>query len=345
MKTATILTTTLVSFVALASPALATTYGSVEPSASVDVIDTTPLKDVRLDVRAAFAERLLQCGIVNQVIEVLISTGSIKTINGLNTHLEVGAGGFAGATNPSYVFTIMDSGPNAASHGDISILIDSLGYVLSQSSAFLLDADNATSFDFPANYVVLNFDTPPALKKSAALFETVGQIDRELFATDSSGYTQFGRAYLSLQSFVENEQFIAGYLQAATEFGVEYTPIDSMGTPGLFEGGRGVSRQQLGPEPQRRGVPRTDSGGKPSFAAEASFGPSSIHARCAPPRRSTRRRELASRAAQSDGSAQVSERSIGPLLPRRASRRTREPVSRRATPVTAASEISRARLD
>jgi hypothetical protein len=237
MKTATILTTTLVSFVALTSPALATTYGSVEPIASVDVIDTTPLKDVRLDVRAAFAERLLQCGIVNQVIEVLISTGSIKTINGLNTHLEVGAGGFAGATNPSYVFTIMDSGPNAASHGDISILTDSLGYVLSQSSAFLLDADNATSFDFPANYVVLNFDTPPALKKSAALFETVGQIDRELFATDSSGYTQFGRAYLSLQSFVENEQFIAGYVQAAAEFGVEYTPIDSMGTPGLFEGG------------------------------------------------------------------------------------------------------------
>jgi hypothetical protein len=236
MKTATILTT-LLSFVALTSPALATTYGSVEPIASVDVIDTTPLKDVRLDVRAAFAERLLQCGIVNQVIEVLISTGSIKTINGLNTHLQVGAGGFAGATNPSYVFTIMDSGPNAASHGDISILTDSLGYVLSQSSAFLLDADNATSFDFPANYVVLNFDTPPALKKSAALFETVGQIDRELFATDSSGYTQFGRAYLSLQSFVENEQFIAGYVQAAAEFGVEYTPIDSMGTPGLFEGG------------------------------------------------------------------------------------------------------------
>jgi hypothetical protein len=237
MKTVTILTTTFLSFGALTSPALATTYGSVEPIASVDVIDITPLRDVRLDVRAAFAERLLQCGIVNQVIEVLVSTGSIKTINGLNTHLEVGAGGFAGATNPSYVFTIMDSGPNAASHGDISILTDSLGYVLSQSSVFLLDADNATSFDFPANYVVLNFDTPPPLKKSAALFETVGRIDRELFATDSSGYTQFGRAYLSLQSFVENEQFIAGYVQAVAEFGIEYTPIDSMGTPGLFEGG------------------------------------------------------------------------------------------------------------
>ena len=236
MKTATILTTTLLSFVALTSPALATTYGSVEPIASVDVIDITPLRDVRLDVRAAFAERLLQCGIVNQVIEVLVSTGSIKTINGLNTHLEVGAGGFAGATNPSYVFTIMDSGPNSASHDDIKVLTDSLAYVMSQSSAFLLDADNAMSLDFPANYVVLNFDTPPSLKRSAALFETVGRINPDLFETDTSGYTQYGRAYLSLQSAVDNDVFIKGYVQAATAFGVEYTPTVG-GVPGLFEGG------------------------------------------------------------------------------------------------------------
>jgi hypothetical protein len=236
MKIATILTAALVWFVALTGPVLATTYGSVEPIANVDVIDTTPLRDLRLEIKAAFAERLLQCGIVNQVIEVLISTRSIKTINGLNTHLEVGAGGFAGTTNPSYVFTIMDSGPNAASHRDISILTNSLGYVLSQGSAFLLDADNPASFDFPANYVVLNFKTPPSMRKSAALFETVGRIDPELFETQTSGYTQFGRAYLSLQSDVPNGQFIAGYVQAASEFEVEYTPI-IMGEPGLFEGG------------------------------------------------------------------------------------------------------------
>ena len=135
---------------------------------------------------------------------MLVSNGSITTINGLNTHIEVGAGGFFGETNPSYVFTIIDSGPNAASHDDIKVLTDSLGYVMSQESAFLLDADGASSFDFSANYVVLNFDTPPPLRRSAALFETVGRIDPELFKTDSSGYTQFGRAYLSLQSFVED---------------------------------------------------------------------------------------------------------------------------------------------
>ena len=80
---------------------------------------------------------------------------------------------------------------------------------------------STASFDFPANYVVLNFDGLPSIEESAALFETVGEIDPEIFETDTSGYTQYGFAYLSLQSFVPDEQFIAGYVQAADEFGVE----------------------------------------------------------------------------------------------------------------------------
>ncbi len=248
MKTATLLIAALLWFVALTSPALATTYGSVEPIASGDVIDTTPLRNLRLGVKAVFAERFLECSIVNKVIAVLISNGSITTINGLNTFLEVGAGGFAGESNPSYVFTILDEGPNAATHDDIAILTNSLGYVMSQDSAFLLDANNAASFDFPANYIVLNFDTPPPLRKSAALFETVGRIDPELFDTDTSGYTQFGRAYLSLQSFVPNQQFIDGYVEAADQFGVEYTPI-VMGQPGLFEGGAAFPDNDWGLSP------------------------------------------------------------------------------------------------
>lgn len=116
------------------------------------------------------------------------------------------------------------------------MLTDSLGYVLSQGSAFLLDADNPMSFDFPANYVVLNFPAPPPIAVSARLFRLVGRIDPELFETDTSGYTQFGRAYLSLQSAVPDQQFIDGYVEAAAKFDVEYTPIVN-GTPTLFEGG------------------------------------------------------------------------------------------------------------
>ena len=211
-------------------------FGSVEPIANSAVVDTTPLRNQPLRVREAFAQRLLQCGIVNDVIDVLTSTGAIRTINGLNTKFEVGAGGFAGFTNPSFVYTVHDEGPNAASIGDVKVLTDSLGYVMSQGSAFLLDADDPNSFDFPANYVVLNFARQPPLALSAALFELVGRIDPELFSTDTSGYTQFGRAYLSLQSAVPDQQFIDGYVEAARRFGVEYTPIVN-GTPSLFVGG------------------------------------------------------------------------------------------------------------
>jgi hypothetical protein len=235
MKASSLLLTLALS-VSLVGTARANTYGSVEPIANPAVIDTDPLRDERLEVRVAFAERLFQCGIVDRVIDALSASGAITTINGLNTEFQVGAGGFAGSTNPAYVYTVVDRGPNAASVSDVKVLTDSLGYVLSQGSAFLLDADDPASFDFPANYVVLNFATPPSIRKSAALFDTVGRIDPELFETDTSGYTQYGRAYLSLQSAVPDEQFIAGYVQAAAEFGVEYTPVVS-GAPALFQGG------------------------------------------------------------------------------------------------------------
>jgi hypothetical protein len=227
---------TLVLFLSFCGTLRANTYGSVEPIANPAVIDTRLLRDQPLKVREAFATRLLQCGIVSQVVDALFSTGAITTINDLNTHFAVGAGGFNGNTTVSYVYTVIDDGPNAASHQDINVLTDSLAYVMSQGSAFLLDADNPSSFDFPATYVVLNFLTPPSLAGSAALFETVGRIDPELFQSDSSGYNQYGRAYLSLQSFVPDEQFIAGYIRAAAEFGVEYTPIVN-GAPSLFQGG------------------------------------------------------------------------------------------------------------
>ena len=95
----------------------ANTYGSVEPLANAAVIDTRPLMNQPLKIREAFAARLLQCGLVRRVVDVLSSTGAITTINDLNTHFAVGAGGFAGRTNPSYVYTVIDNGPNAASGG------------------------------------------------------------------------------------------------------------------------------------------------------------------------------------------------------------------------------------
>jgi hypothetical protein len=218
-----------------AGAALAETFGSVEPIASTTVVDISPLVAQDLDIRAAFAERLLQCGIVDDVEQLLSKQRVTRTINDRNTRVHVAGGGFAGNTNPTYAFTVVDSGPNAATHADFQRLTDSLGYVMSQDSVFLLDGDDPTTFDFPANYVILEFRHTPRIEQSAQLFETVGRIDPELFETDTSGYTQFGRSYLSLQSDVPDAQFIAGYVQAAHEFGVEYTPIID-GKPSLFVG-------------------------------------------------------------------------------------------------------------
>jgi hypothetical protein len=244
MKVLTILIALFV-LVAAAGPASAAapftpvddnTYGSVEPIPNPAVIDTTPLRDLSLSTREVLADRISECGVVDDVVDALTLTGAISTINESNSTFDVSAGGFAGSTNPAFVYTIVDSGPDAATHSDINILTNSLGYVLSQGSAFLLDADDPSSFGFPANYAVLEFDAEPTMEESAALFETVGAIDPELFETSTSGYTQYGTAYLTLQSAVPDQQFIDGYVAAADAFGVEYQPVVG-GEPSLFTGG------------------------------------------------------------------------------------------------------------
>jgi hypothetical protein len=218
--------------------ARAETVASVEPIASTAVVNIEPFLEQDLDVRAAFAQRLLQCGIVDDVESVLAREHIAPTVNDRNTRFRLSAGGFAGTTNPTYAFTFTDTGRNAVSHADIQLLTDSLGFAMSQDSVFLLDEDNPASFEFPASYVVLEFRHTPPLEASADLFETVGRIDPALFETDTSGYTQVGRSYISLQSDVPDAEFIAGYVQAAREFGVEYTPIVD-GKPSLFQGGAG----------------------------------------------------------------------------------------------------------
>ena len=213
----------------------AQTFGSVEPIANPAVIDTTPLRDQPLRVREEFATRLLQCGIVSRVVDVLTSTGAITTINDLNTRFTVGAGGFAGETNPSFVYTAIDAGPNAASLDDVKILTDSLGYVMSQGSAFLLDSDNPASLDFPANYVVINFPTPPPIAKSAAFFRAVGRSTMSS-SPPTRAATRSSAVPISRCNPTYSERFIDGYAEAAKLFGLEYTPIVN-GVPSLFEGG------------------------------------------------------------------------------------------------------------
>jgi len=49
----------------------------------------------------------------------------------------VAAGGFEAVTNPSFVFTVRDSGRRSASAADINVLDNALGYVFSQGGTAL----------------------------------------------------------------------------------------------------------------------------------------------------------------------------------------------------------------
>ena len=274
---------TAVFLVSLCNPLHANTFGSVEPIANPAVIDTAPLRDQSLEVRAAFAARLLQCGVVSQVVEALTSTGAITTINDLNTSFAVGAGGFAGHTNPAYVYTVIDDGPNAASLADVKILTDSLGYVLSQGSAFLLDADNSSSFDFPANYVVLNFPAPPPLSTSAAQFETVSdelwQEDLDLRAVrDGHQRLHAVRPGLSVAAIRRTRRTIhRGVCQGGGNIR-RRVHTDRRRQSLAIHRRRRFSRKRLDREPGRGGVPRANPVGKPQSAGAYPSVPPARHA-------------------------------------------------------------------
>jgi hypothetical protein len=215
----------------LAGTALADTLGSVEPIASDSVLDVGPLLEEDLDVRAAFAERWFRCGVVDDVENLLARESVTHTLDERTIRFEVAAGGFAGETNPTFSFRATDG----ASAADVQALADGLGFVMSQDGAFLLDEEDPAALDFPASYAVVELPRHPSLDEAAELFETVGRIDPELFDTDSSGYTQVGRSYVTLQSDVPEAELIAGYVEAARELELTYAPIVD-GSPSLFRG-------------------------------------------------------------------------------------------------------------
>ena len=129
------------------------------------------------DFRARWAELLLDCEVVQGVLDALSSDGTITTINNTNTFFGVAAGGFEGQTNPTYVFTVVDSGVNAASAADIETLVNALGYVLSQGGTVHFDPDDGGAHDFPLDYITISFDTPPSGDLAQSFFEHVGTID------------------------------------------------------------------------------------------------------------------------------------------------------------------------
>ena len=78
------------------------------------------------------------------MIDALSAHGAITSVRPANTRFVVAAGGFEGATNPAFVFTVQDTGAGSASAADVNVLGNALGYVLNQGGTAHFSPDNRT---------------------------------------------------------------------------------------------------------------------------------------------------------------------------------------------------------
>jgi len=235
--------------VTLARPVTATTYISAEPIPSEDVVGQNALNTI-LSVGYPnlefWSNRLLNdCQIVQNVIDVLTANGAITTINSTNTKVRVAAGGFEGITDPSFVFTVQDSGPNSASAADVTVLDNVLGYVLNQGGTAHFSPDNAKAYDFPLDYAVVTFTGTLTGLQAKGFFEFLGTIDPALFSGQFAGFTQIdfqasptNNSMLFLKPATTKQQFITGLSAAASATsGATYVTLNNNGQPATSKAG------------------------------------------------------------------------------------------------------------
>jgi len=216
---------------------------SVEPIPSQDVIGEdalATLENAGYGTLARWSERLLDdCNIVQRVIDALDDAGAISTVHRGNTSVEVAAGGFEGVTNPSFVFTVRDSGRRAASAADINVLDNALGYVLSQGGTAHFSLDDAEAYDFPLDYAVVSFRGQLSGREAKAFFDHLGTIDEALWSGAFAGFTQIAlqdartnNSMVFLQPATSIEQFVRGLSLAADSWpGASYVTRTSQGQP------------------------------------------------------------------------------------------------------------------
>ena len=244
------LATTVVLIISLAAQTIsATTYMSVEPIPSRDVVGQQALETIlsagysNLEL---WSQRLLnECMVVENVAGVLAADGAIGTIDAENTKVVVAAGGFEGITNPSFVFTIRDSGPDAASAADINVLDNALGYVLSQGGTVHFSPDDPKAYDFSLDFAVVTFDDALTGLDAKAFFDFLGTINADLWSGLFAGFTQIAfqgsplnNSMLFLKPAASKQKLIAG-LSAAVSATPEatYVTLNNNGRPTTHKGG------------------------------------------------------------------------------------------------------------
>jgi hypothetical protein len=227
----------------------ATTFISVEPIPTRDVVGQDALATLlsagypNLEL---WSDRLLNdCGIVQDVIDVLRANGAISTVNSDNTSFRVAAGGFEAVTNPSFVATVRDSGHDRVSEEDVDVLDNALGYVLNQGGTAHFSPDNAKAYHFTLDYAVVTFAGTLTGVDAKAFFDYLGTIDFALWGGQFAGFTQIdfedsptNNSMLFLKPAATKRRFIDGLSTAAsTTLGATYVTLNNRGEPTTAKAG------------------------------------------------------------------------------------------------------------
>jgi len=169
----------------------AITYMSIETVPNRDVVgedDVVAIRSIGYANLERWSQRLLdECRVVDSVIDALTANAAISSVTSTNTRVIVAAGGFEGGTNPSFVFTVKDSGAASVTEADVNVLGNALGYVLSQGSTAHFSPDNFKAYAFPLDYILVTFSGMLSGEGAQAFFEHLGTIDEALFSACSPG--------------------------------------------------------------------------------------------------------------------------------------------------------------
>ena len=230
-------------------PLAAITYISVEPIPNRDVVGQDAL-DRLLSAGYPNLERwsnrlLNDCGIVQNVIDVLTVNGAISTVNSGNTSVRVAAGGFEAVTNPSFVATVGDSGDDGVSEEDVNVLDNALGYVLNQGGTAHFSPDNAKAYFFSLDYAVVTFAGTLTGTEAKTFFDYLGTIDFALWGGRFAGFTQIdfegsptNNSMLFLKPAASKRRLIDGLSAAASATpGATYVTRNSNDEPTTAKAG------------------------------------------------------------------------------------------------------------
>jgi hypothetical protein len=234
----------VVVFLLLAQTTSAITYMSIEPVPSIDIVgadDLAAIRGIGYANLEAWSKRLLNdCQVVESVVNALLANAAISSVRlGINTHVVVAAGGFEGRTNPSFVFTVKDSGTGSVTEADVNVLGNALGYVLNQGSTAHFSPDNFKAYAFPLDYALVTFQGTLTGSEAQDFFEHLDTIDEALFSGLFAGFTQIdvpgsttNNTMLFLQPAVSKHRFITGLAAAAADdLRASYSPLKNNGAP------------------------------------------------------------------------------------------------------------------